>query len=176
MANKDRLALSERELLLNNFSSSIEGPLNSKWFYAKNGKSTLFSTYSSPIYELPADTGRFQIMLIASSAKECSDTFTTHVVLVPDIIAFIPNAFTPDNKGPESNATFSVISDHAQAFKIEIYNKWGQKVFESKDINNSWDGTFLGQHCPNGVYVYSIDLINKTGVEYSYQGTVNLIR
>lgn len=176
MANKDRLALSERELLLNNFSSSIEGPLNSKWFYVKNGKSTLFSTYDSPIYELPADTGRFQIILIASSAQECYDTFSNNVVLVPDIIAFIPNAFTPDNKGPESNATFSVISDHAQSFQIEIYNKWGQKVFESKDINNSWDGTFLGQHCPNGVYVYSIDLINKTGVEYSYQGTVNLIR
>ena len=176
MANKDRLALSERELLLHNYSSSIAGPLNSKWFYVKNGRSTLFSTYSSPIYELPADTGRFQVMLIASSDKACSDTFSSTVVLVPDIIAFIPNAFTPDNKGPESNATFSVISDHAQAFQIEIYNKWGQKVFESKDINNSWDGTFLSQHCPNGVYVYSINLINKTGVEYSYQGTVNLIR
>lgn len=176
MSNKDRLALSERELLLNNFSSLAEGSLNSKWFYVKNAKSTLFSTFRNPIYEMPADTGRFQIVLVESSDKACSDTFATNVVLVPDIIAFIPNAFTPDNKGPESNATFSVISDHAQTFHIKIYNKWGQQVFESKDINNSWDGTYSGKYCPNGVYVYSIGLVNKTGIEYSYQGTVNLIR
>lgn len=176
MSNKDRLALSERELILNNYSSLSQGLLNSKWYYTKNGKSTLFSNGNNPIYKLPADTGSFDIVLVASTEKGCSDTFSSRVVLVPDILAFIPNAFTPDNKGPESNATFSIISDHAQAFHIKIYNKWGQQVFESSDINHSWDGTFLGKYCQNGVYVYAIELINKTGVEYSYQGTVNLIR
>ncbi|MEN8697438.1 MAG: gliding motility-associated C-terminal domain-containing protein, partial [Bacteroidia bacterium] len=110
------------------------------------------------------------------SDANCRDTVSHNVLVVPDIIAFIPSAFTPDNKGPKENSVFRVTSDHAQEYAIDIFNRWGQKVYSSENIAEVWDGTFNGQFCQNGVYVYAIKLINKAGKEYTYQGTVHLIR
>lgn len=176
MGNDDRLTLSTREISLYNYSSITSGSLNSNWYYNKLQYTTKFSSANNPTYNLPADTGVFQIMLVAESIKGCKDTSYQNVLVVPDIIAFIPSAFTPDNKGPKSNSVFRVTSDHAQEYSIDIFNKWGQKVYASKSIEEVWDGTYMGQFCQNGVYVYSIILINKAGTEYTYKGTVNLIR
>ena len=159
-----------------NYSSITNGLLNSTWCYKKLDNTQLFSTNNNPTYLLPADTGNFKIILIAESDVACKDTASQNVLVVPDIIAFIPNAFTPDNKGPKANSVFRVTSDHAQEYHIDIFNKWGQKVYASHNIEEVWDGTYLGQYCQNGVYVYAIVLINKAGKEYNYHGTVNLIR
>ncbi|MGB1038015.1 MAG: gliding motility-associated C-terminal domain-containing protein, partial [Bacteroidia bacterium] len=176
MENKERLSLSERELILFNYSTIEKGELGSSWFYGKSNQNVLFSTNHNPSFKMPADTGLFTISLVAKSSHNCKDTATSQVLLVPDIIAFIPSAFTPDNKGPHENSTFKVSSDHASSFYMDIFNKWGQKVFNSTNIEEAWDGTYRGKYCQNGVYLYSIKLINESGVEYTYQGTVNLIR
>ncbi|PCJ65466.1 MAG: hypothetical protein COA58_08605 [Bacteroidetes bacterium] len=174
MSNNDIMVLSERELALHNYSSLNSGNLRSEWYHQKGSSSILFSKQNNPVYNMPADTGYFNIILIVKSDYNCSDTTTKSILLVPDIIAFIPNAFTPDNNPP--NNKFNIISAHAQTFEISIFNKWGQKVFNSKDIQRSWDGTYQGQYCQNGVYLYSIRLTNRSGELYNYQGTVNLIR
>jgi gliding motility-associated-like protein len=174
MANDEVLVLSERKLLLNNYSSLTSGSLKYEWYHTKTGKSVLFSTKNNPTYKMPADTGLFNIMLVAKSNYNCADTAIENVLLVPDIIIFIPNAFTPNNDPP--NNLFKLSSDHDQIFEINIYNKWGQKVFNSKSLDDSWDGTYQDQYCPNGVYLYSVKLTNKSGEPYAYQGTVNLIR
>jgi len=176
MNNEDRLTLSKREISLYNYSNISSGSVNPTWYYKKLDKTRSFSTSNNPTYKLPADTGNFKIILVAESDYSCSDTAIQNVLVVPDIIAFIPNAFTPNNKGPKSNSVFRVLSDHAQEYSINIFNKWGQKVYSSNNIEEVWDGTYMGQYCQNGVYVYAIVLINKAGKEYTYQGTVNLIR
>lgn len=176
MNNKDRLTLSKRDISLYNYSSISRGSFNSIWQLAKLGEIATFSTDNSPIYTLPADTGNFSIILTIQSDANCRDTVSHNVLVVPDIIAFIPSAFTPDNKGPKENSVFRVTSDHAQEYAIDIVNRWGQKVYSSENIAEVWDGTFNGQFCQNGVYVYAIKLINKAGKEYTYQGTVHLIR
>ncbi|MDB4107742.1 gliding motility-associated C-terminal domain-containing protein [Bacteroidia bacterium] len=176
MANKQRLSLSEREIYLYNYTNLSSGNFTNKWYYKNSASANLFSDQSNPTYKLPADTGIFNIILVANSENNCTDTAIQNVLIVPDIIAFIPSAFTPNNKGPHGNEVFKITSDHAASFNIDIYNRWGQKVFNSNDIRDSWNGTFNGQFCQNGVYLYSINLINHTGLEYTYQGTVNLIR
>ena len=176
LLGQDRVTLSKRQLMLSSYSTISSGQLTNKWYYTKQGVSTLFSQQDNPILELPLDTGVFTLTLVAESNKFCTDTARTTVTVVPDIIAFIPNAFTPDNKGPESNSVFRVTSDHASKFHIEIFNKWGQKVFSSDNIEEGWNGTYLGQYCQDGVYVYAIELVNHAGSLYKYQGTVNLLR
>lgn len=176
MLNKNRLALSERDLVLSNLSTINSGWFNSDWYYAKYGTSTLFSKNHNPEFELPLDTGIFKIILVTSTEKKCADTATADVILVPDIIAFIPSAFSPDNKGPEQNATFKIISDHAQDFHVDVYNRWGQLVYTSNNIHEGWDGSYLGKYCQSGVYLYAVKLVNKSGLEYQYQGTVTLLR
>jgi gliding motility-associated-like protein len=172
----DRVTLSNREIYLGNTSRIEQGDFNSNWFWEKNGNISVFSSNPNPIYELPADTGLFTIGLEVISEYNCVDSATRTILVVPDIIAFIPNAFTPDEKGPPENATFNITSSNVQDFHIQIYNKWGQMVFESFNIENSWDGKYLGRYCQNGVFVYSVKLTNHSGGKYSFQGTVNLIR
>ena len=176
ISNGNRVTLSEREVYLNNRTYISSGYSNYTWLLDKNNQVNQFSTDPNPIYLLPADTGLFGIHLIAASNNNCKDTSTRHIRVVPDILIFIPNAFTPNNKGPEANDKFTVSSAHAQEYFIEIFNKWGQKVYSSTNIKDSWDGSYLGKLCQDGVYAYSIELINKAGLKYTYHGTVNLIR
>jgi len=174
--DKSEISLSERDIYFSNNSYISNGTLTYEWYWSKNNKTQLFSTFQNPYYTFPADTGKFNIALIANSEKGCSDTTFKDIWIVPDILVFIPNAFTPDGKGPPQNSRFNIVSKNVQSFHIQIFNKWGQMVFQSNDISNSWDGTFGDKICQTGVYVYSIKILNQSGLEYSYQGTVSLVR
>jgi gliding motility-associated-like protein len=114
--------------------------------------------------------------LTASSNKGCVDSASEEIIVVPDILIFIPNAFSPNHKGPYENNKFRAISVNTSEFKIRIYNRFGQKVFETSDITEGWDGNYLGKPSQSGVYIYNIELKNKAGTSYNYQGTLNLLR
>ncbi len=68
----------------------------------------------------------------------------------------IPNAFTPNGDGLNDEFKLISKSDNISAFKLHIYNRWGQMVFESNDIPNGWDGKIKGEDAPAGTYVYRI--------------------
>ena len=83
---------------------------------------------------------------------------------------YVPNAFSPD--GDNTNDVFQVMGRNLGHITIEIYNRWGQMVFEAPHLNEPWDGTFRGKPCPIGTYVYQLkvdDLITQAG-------TVTLVR
>jgi gliding motility-associated-like protein len=90
---------------------------------------------------------------------------------------WVPNAFTPDNGG--TNSLFMAQGLNIAAFRMYIYNRWGEMVFESSDLNMGWNGTFAGRPCPSGVYVW---IIRYKGISESDQndqvrkGNVVLIR
>lgn len=83
---------------------------------------------------------------------------------------FVPNVFSPD--GDNTNDSFKVIGRGLEHITIEIYNRWGQLVFEAPHLNESWDGTYRGKPCPIGTYVYQLKVDDLT----SQSGTVTLIR
>lgn len=174
--NKSELTLSERDIYFGNKSTITQGTLQYQWSWTKNNKTEYFSNQPNPFYQFPADTGMFEIQLISISDQGCKDTTSQNIWIVPDILVFIPNAFTPDQKGPPENARFKIVCNNVEDFHMQIFNKWGQQVFEAFDINNSWDGNFGGKICQTGIYVYVIKIKNQSGLEYQYQGTVNLIR
>lgn len=89
---------------------------------------------------------------------------------------FIPNAFTPGN-GDEHNNTFQVQGVGIKKYNIFIYDRWGQQVFESRDIDISWDGTFNWQNSEAGVYSYKIWYnTGENSESVIKQGTITLIR
>ena len=170
------VSLSQSEIALYNHSYLSGEQLNYNWFYMKNGDLNHFSTLSHPVFQLPVDTGRFSIWLEAVSANSCKDTFIMDMRAVPDVIIFIPNAFAPRPGGPDPNNSYKAVSNNVSEYHIQIFNRWGQMVFEAFDIDEGWDGQFLGSECQSGVYIYKIRLKNKSGVPYQYDGTLNLIR
>ena len=102
-----------------------------------------------------------------------SDTITINIVEVPRIIA--PNAFTPNGDG--INDVFYI--DANKSFKLrsmKIYNRWGQLVFKTTDINDSWDGTLLGEKLPLGTYIYMIEGIDELQNKVKQGGNISLMR
>lgn len=84
----------------------------------------------------------------------------------------IPNAFTPNGDG--INDKWEVENIHIMPFaRIQVFNRWGQVVFETVSDNEIWDGTFMGGELPSGTYVYIIDPNNRSR---SFNGTVNIVR
>lgn len=68
---------------------------------------------------------------------------------------YIPNAFTPDNNG--RNDSLIIMSNCSmKSFRLQVFNRWGEKVFETDDIRNHWNGTFRGAPCLEGIYLYLI--------------------
>lgn len=101
-----------------------------------------------------------------------SDTVS---VVAGDCAVFIPSAFTPNNDG--LNETFGVLGDvTVKNFSFQVFNKWGQVVFNSTDITQKWDGTYKGKKTPNGAYPWTVYYVTGNGTRKFLQGTVMLIR
>jgi gliding motility-associated-like protein len=95
-------------------------------------------------------------------------------VLVENVVLDMPNAFTP---GSPVNGEFKIVKRGiARLNNFVIYNRWGSKVFETKDIDHGWDGNTDGKPQPMGVYVYIIEGITEDGNHFSKQGNVTLVR
>lgn len=170
------ISLADRQVNFKNTSTIYQGSFENEWSYKKNGMQRQFSTSFEPTWELPSDTGSFVLKLVTSSGEGCKDSAATRVRVVPDLIIYIPNAFSPNETGPSQNNEFRVICDNVSQYRIKVYNRYGQKVYDSERIEETWDGTYMGQKCDIGVYLYYIEMSNKAGVHYKFQGTVNLLR
>lgn len=110
----------------------------------------------------------------AASESGCVTRDSIDVLIAPDSWLDVPNAFTP---GIAPNATFkAVYRGNATLKSFVIYNRWGQKMFEGKDINQGWDGTWNGKPQPMGVYVYTIEAVSSHGKKLTKQGNVTLLR
>ena len=119
----------------------------------------------------------FKIKLTAESLKGgCKDSIVKNYQFVPIYQLYIPDAFTPDSKGPDLNNVFKVFGPAMKKYNIEIFNRFGEKVFYSNDMTQVWDGTYNGKLSMQGVYFYKIITIDIEGFSRDYSGTVTLIR
>ncbi|MFY0643388.1 MAG: gliding motility-associated C-terminal domain-containing protein [Bacteroidia bacterium] len=109
-------------------------------------------------------------------------SYSNIVCVVGNPNAFIPNAFTPNKDG--LNEVFRPITSFMQAdevnglesYRFSIYSRWGEKLFETYDIRESWDGTYKGENCQQGVYIYYLEALGVNDIKYSFKGNVTLLR
>ncbi|MEI7594760.1 MAG: gliding motility-associated C-terminal domain-containing protein [Bacteroidota bacterium] len=128
-------------------------------------------------------TGNTTAEIIANSANSYSLSVTDNngckssdtIVLIDSCFSdmFIPNCFTPN--GDNKNDNFRVVAQNISAFTIYIFNRWGQKIYESNDIENGWDGRMNGNICPSGTYYYIIDYADYHSVKYQKSGSVTIL-
>lgn len=98
--------------------------------------------------------GKYTVMQVVVNSLGCHDTAYLDVVVKPEYLFWIPNAFTPD--GNDLNDTFkpSLIGVHDYTFLI--YDRWGNKIFQTSDSSQGWDGNYKNKLCKNDVYVYKV--------------------
>lgn len=129
--------------------------------------------------------GVSQFYLTGTSSAGCIGYDTVQVTVLEsceiedELIFWVPNTFTPDND--EFNQNWNVVfysGYDPYAFELFIYNRWGELIWESKDVNAGWDGTYYnGKQCPDGVYTWKIRFKRLQNDEKQTAiGHINLIR
>lgn len=124
------------------------------------------------LYTQPGD---YTITLVVTNFYGCSDTTYQKINVRPDVAIYIPNAFTPDDDGLNDVFKPQGVGIQIKNYKMEIYNRWGEKIFVSEDFNEGWDGTFKGKPAEVGVYAYYIVLYDIKGYKHFYKGHVSLL-
>lgn len=108
-----------------------------------------------------------------TDAYGCSATETISIELDRQAI-YIPDAFSPNGDG--ENDLFGVYGIGIRQIEWRVFNRWGEKVYETRNITEGWDGTYSGKLQPVGVYVYYALITLNSGKTEHYQGSVTLIR
>lgn len=104
----------------------------------------------------------------------CVSTDSIYVMVHQSSALNMPNAFSP---GPGPNGRFKVARAGIASLKsFRVYNRWGTKIYESKDIDEGWNGTFNGEAQPMGVYIYTVEALDNEGHQFVKNGNVTLIR
>jgi gliding motility-associated-like protein len=96
------------------------------------------------------------------------------IKIIKEPNVFYPNAFTPN--GDDLNDTFNVGGQFIAGFEMKIYNRWGELVFTSDDVNVGWDGSFRGNIMPEGTYVFIAKITDMAGRTIERSGSVLLLK
>jgi large repetitive protein len=109
-----------------------------------------------------------------SVTQDCEATDTINV-FAGDCEFFIPNAFTPN--GNSINDVFGPATTfNTKNYEFVIFDRWGNKVFETKNVLQKWNGTYKGKPMPMGSYFWNITYTTLRGISKYEQGMVTLIR
>ena len=119
-----------------------------------------------------ADTITYTLVYTDNYGCSASDAVTLNVLPIGDI--FWPNAFTPNGDG--NNDVFLPYGSGVKQITWQMFNRWGEKVFESNNFFYGCDGTYKGQPLPMGVYVYTAKVVLMNNKDRKYKGSITLIR
>lgn len=146
------------------------------WNFGDGSAPFITNLGTTPPPHAYGDTGTYVITLITSTQYNCSDTTYQQIIIEPDFVFYVPNAFTPDGDGV--NDIFSGKGIFIKEFKMNIFDRWGNMIFVSEDINIPWDGKAnKGKEVAlTDVYIYSITVTDFKDLKHNYKGIVTLLK
>ena len=178
MIRPETVKIPEDPIYTTNLSYGADSYL---WDFGDGANSTEFEPSHTYI-----DTGKYDITLIAITEKGCMDTvvYEDMVEVIEGNEIRIPNAFTPNLDGPTGgsrynsgrNDVFYPVTEGVIAYKMQIYNRWGEILFDTEDTGKGWDGYYKGRLCAPDVYIYKLDFKFIDGREVMKFGDITLIR
>lgn len=158
------------DVLLSNRS---KGAFNWEWMLDNK----LFSSDKEPVIKSPLG-GKYKLELIAISSDNCRDSTEIILLVTEKASIYIPNSFTPDDNG--HNEIFRVygLEKTADKYFLRIYSRWGEKLFETTNPKQGWDGRYGpdAKLCQEGQYVFLMHCVDIFGNSYNRKGTVLLLR
>ncbi len=165
-----------------NFINLSSGAISYFWDF---GDKT-YSTESNPAHNYQ-EAGQYQTYLIAINSAGCVDTFYLPAKIVAELESDIdiPNAFSPNpnfgnggafNPNDVNNDVFHPVMKGIDKYELNIFSRWGELLFVSKDINIGWDGYYKGKLCTQDVYVWKITATTLDGKKINKTGDLLLLR
>ncbi|MBK6411220.1 MAG: gliding motility-associated C-terminal domain-containing protein [Flavobacteriales bacterium] len=131
-----------------------------------------------PVFTFPDDLGRnYPVRLIVRNYLGCADTIWKLVNVEDAFLVYVPTAFTPDGDGLNEvlNVVGNDIADHD--FHFMVFDRWGEKIYDTTDRHAGWDGKMNGKVVKNGVYTWLLRAQSVyNGVNHDLQGHVTVVR
>lgn len=120
--------------------------------------------------------GVYPVMMYAENEWGCRDSTLRYITVNSEGWLYIPTAFSPNNDG--LNDIFQVVGQNITAFEMSIYNRWGQRIYYSRDVESGWDGRtqFGNDVVYNGMYLYKISAIDPKGNQIEREGLITLYK
>ena len=142
------------------------------YLWLPNNGSVACPTCSNTIAQPTVTT---QYIVVGSNSPYCKrqDTILVRVDFTCGDF-FVPNVFSPNADG--LNDVINVNGFCIYTYNLQIFSRWGEMVFETKDRSISWDGTFKGKPMDTGVFVYRADGITIDGKPFTIKGNITLLR
>ena len=131
----------------------------------------------SSVYHVFEEAGDYVVFLEVTDTNGCIDTISKVFHVYDEMSVFIPNSFTPNGDG--INDTWSPVMKEysSEGYLMNIFDRWGQKIFTTTDPEEKWDGTVDGKFVEsNTIYTYQIKVKDITGQEFEYNGHITVIR
>ncbi|WP_423127949.1 PKD domain-containing protein [Gaoshiqia sp. Z1-71] len=154
------------------FSNSSRG---ASFYYWDFGDGNGYSDEFEPQYAYE-HVGWFTVQLVAENEELCTDTVSRRLLVAPDRL-YPPNGFSPNSSNPE-NHVFLLSSEaiHEQGYHMQIFNRWGELIFESKNKDTGWDAKMKnGQGAPAGSYIWVLSYQDVLEKQHRQTGTVTLV-
>jgi gliding motility-associated-like protein len=154
--------------------------------YLWNFGDGLLSSAQNPMHNYQ-DEGIYDVKLHVTNQYGCSDSLLMEEAVTAKLAGFItfPNAFSPRPGGSngtsaelsgETNTVFKPVYRDVDAYQLQVFNRWGQLIFQSNEVDLGWDGLYKGSMAPQAVYVWKVSGTFINGVAYRQTGSVLLVR
>ncbi len=143
------------------------------------GGSPSVSKEENPSLTFPQfESKEYPVSLLVTSADGCINTASGLAIVENDVIIYAPNSFTPDDDQHNNTWRVHILGIDQYDFRLQVFSRWGELVFESRDPNEGWDGTWLnGNAISPGTYVWVIETTDQSTSEVvDFRGTVNVFR
>ena len=158
-----------KENTFTNFVNQSIGATHYTWNFGDGDTSTI----ENPKHIFNT-TGTYTVCLNAANDFGCSDDTCIDVSSLVRPLVDVPTAFTPGKFG--ANSIIRVVGFGIKEMSWSIYNRWGQKVYESNSLKSGWDGTFKGKLQPMDVYSYTLSVTFSSGQKVTKTGDITLLR
>jgi gliding motility-associated-like protein len=168
-ANPERTTVLQADIDFTDLSSGNLASWN--WDFGTGDTSGI----QNPSYQY-LDTGMFTVRLLVTSVDGCTDVTRRTVVIDPDFMFYVPNAFSPNMDGRNDYFRGYGEGVNWDTYELTIYNRWGEEIFYSADVETPWRGWFKDREVEVGVYVWKIRIFSTSGIEHVYRGGVSLLR
>lgn len=154
------------------FTNTSTGAAKYEWRFGD--ADTLITNSINPVNHIYPASQTYYPCLLVTSSYGCIDTLCKSIQALITPLFDVPNAFTPNGDG--INDKIFVRGYGIAKMNWEIYNRWGNKVFESTNQLNGWDGTLKGVLQPQDVYHYTLNIEMTNGKKYIKKGDITLLR
>ncbi len=135
-----------------------------------------FSTIDNPTHHYYGDEREFTVVLEVTDRYGCMDTVSHLAKIIQDLELFVPNSFTPNGDGLNDVFKPLGVGYIESGYQMVIYDRWGEQVFSTNQIDNGWDGRVDGKKLDiNGTFTYRIVIYDLRGKDFVYVGKVTLL-